>query len=434
MQLEELYSIFIKSTGVCIDTRQITKDCIFWGLPGSNTDGGQFAEMSLVKGALLAVRQSTSPSENPRIIHSENALLFLQELASYHRKQFDIPVIAITGTNGKTTTKELVSTVLASHYKTHATKGNFNNHLGVPLTLLEMKTDTEIAVIEMGANSIGEIAELCEIAKPTCGLITNIGKAHLEGFGSVEGIKKAKSELYKYLEKTRGWIFINTDEKELVELSRNIQKKIEYGSSDLNHLFQFSSEVKLESIDPFLVVSFNSTDYGRIMVNTKLIGSYNFPNIMSAIVIGQYFKVPDLRIKEALENYIPSNNRSQIIKKDSNTIILDAYNANPSSMQKAIENLKMMGGENKLAILGDMFELGSTSIAEHQQIVKECINSKIGKAVFVGQEFSKTMIPDNYISFTTIDETKDWFSQQSFHDTTILIKGSRGMKMESLLN
>ena len=434
MVLEELYKIFKKSTGICIDTRLISKDCIFWGLPGSNFDGGSFAEEALKKGALLSVRQSTTASQDPQIIHTENALTLLQDLARLHRSQFEIPIIAITGSNGKTTTKELVSTVLSSHYNTHSTKGNYNNHLGVPLTILQMPEDTEIAVIEMGANAIGEIRDLCYIAHPTCGLITNIGKAHLEGFGSIEGIKKAKSELYEYLETNRCWIFVNMDEPELVELSAMVQKKIQYAQKGSKRVNLFTSEVLLETTEPYLQVSFNSTDYGRVLVNTQLVGSYNFPNIMTAIVIGQYFKVPDQKIKEALENYISTNNRSQIIQKGNNTIVLDAYNANPSSMQKAIENLLSMQGQKKLAILGDMFELGNSSISEHQSIVNYCKSSGLEKAVFVGPDFQQTVLPDSYLSFKDIVDAKDWFVNQEIANTTILIKGSRGMKMETLIN
>ncbi|HMG14889.1 MAG TPA: UDP-N-acetylmuramoyl-tripeptide--D-alanyl-D-alanine ligase [Saprospiraceae bacterium] len=433
MQLKDLYDIFIASSGICTDNRHIRKDCIFWGLKGDNFDGGMFAEDALEKGAILAVRESNHISNNNRLIHTSNSLLLLQQLANHHRKQFEIPVLAITGTNGKTTTKELVNSVLSTQYNTHYTKGNFNNHIGVPLTLLEMSTDTEIAVIEMGANSIGEIQLLCNIAEPTCGLITNIGKAHLAGFGGIEGVKIAKAELYQYLDQTRGLIFVNIDEPELVELSAALEKKILYGSNAVE-TFQNVSRVELDTLEPFLQVSFDSKDYGRVVVNTKLLGKYNFNNVMTAIVIGHYFKVPDLKIKEGLENYIPGNNRSQLITKSTNTIILDAYNANPSSMLKALENLSMIKSEMKVAILGDMFELGEVSALEHQEIVDLCLSFHIDLAVFVGSHFHKTILPKHYLSFENTEQVKKWYLNQTFNNACILIKGSRGMKMESILN
>lgn len=434
MQLTELYKYYKSSTGICTDTRLIKKDCIFWGLKGNNYDGGNFAEEALEIGAMLAIKESTDVSLNPKILHTANALQLLQELSTYHREQFGIPILAITGSNGKTTTKELVSAVLSTQYITHNTKGNFNNHIGVPLTLLEMSSDTEIAVIEMGANSIGEINTLCQIAEPTCGLITNIGKAHIGGFGGIEGVKRAKSELYTYIDKTRGIIFVNIDEPELVELSASIEKKILYGSKGIHEGNLYASNVELDTLEPFLQVSFDSINYGRVVVYTNLIGEYNFANIMTAIVIGQYFKVPDLKIKEGLENYVPENNRSQLIVRDTNTIILDAYNANPTSMEKAIENLHLMKAEKKLAILGDMFELGDSSLEEHQAIVNTCIANHIDFAVFVGPDFNKTTLPDNYVKFTDTIQAREWLNKQNFTNSYILIKGSRGMKMESILN
>ncbi len=434
MQLTDLYEFFKRSSGICTDNRHINKDCIFWGIKGANFDGGEFAVDALAKGALLAIRESDQPSDNSNIVNTNDSLLLLQQLANYHRRQFDIPILAITGTNGKTTTKELVNSVLSTKYKTHYTKGNFNNHIGVPLTLLEMAAETEIAVIEMGANSIGEISILCNIAEPNCGLITNIGKAHLAGFGGVEGVKRAKSELYHYLDQTRGLIFVNIDEPELLELSANIEKKILYGSKTSEEYYQNITMVEMEMVFPLLQVSFDSKDYGRVVVNTNLIGEYNFNNVMTAIIIGQYYKIPDLKIKEGLENYIPGNNRSQLITRSSNTIILDAYNANPSSMLKALENINVVNAAKKVVILGDMFELGEVSAEEHQAVVNKCIEFNIDIAVFVGSDFSKTKLPDHYLAFESTEQAKDWFSTQIFENAYILIKGSRGMKMESILS
>ncbi len=434
MNTEELYSIFKVCAQISTDTRKISQDCLFWGLKGQSFDGGNFCEQALQAGAKYAIRQSELPSESENIIHVTDSLLALQDLARFHRRKFGIPILAITGSNGKTTTKELISNVLSAHYKTHSTTGNFNNHIGVPLTLLAMPEDTEIAVIEMGANHQGEIMELSKITEPTCGLITNIGLAHLEGFGGVEGVKKGKSELYKYLADNDGLIFVNMDEPELAEISEGFNKKILYKRGFEQSREFFSSHVEIESSEGFLNVSFNSTVYGRITVASHLVGEYNFNNIMTAIVIGQYFKVPDLLIKQAIENYFPSNNRSQYIKMEGYNVILDAYNANPSSMAQAILNIKSQGANRKIIILGDMFELGEFSFDEHQRIAKLALDTNPNQLVLVGEEFEKIKVPEIVLKFVDAEKLKIWYTNLDKSNSSILIKGSRGMKLESILD
>jgi len=386
---QALYKIFKKNLSISIDSRKINKGDIFFALKGENFDGNQYAEQSIKKGASYAVIDDPQYKNGDQYLLVEDVLTSLQKLAHHHRKQLDIPFLAITGSNGKTTTKELISSVLKNHYATHFTKGNFNNHIGVPLTLLQLPTDTDIAVIEMGANHIGEIADLCEIAAPTHGLITNIGRAHLEGFGGLEGVKKGKSELYKYLAKHKGIVFINMNENSLRSLAKENKRKVYYTKSEQPHPENIPYEVKLLSNEPFIKVSFLSERKQPTLVESQLMGLYNFNNIMTAIVIGRYFKVPSIKIKEAIENYIPSNNRSQLISKDSNTFIMDAYNANPDSMKNALENFANLSASSKIAILGDMLELGNYSEQAHSEILAQANNLNFYKVILVGNEFKK---------------------------------------------
>ncbi|MEL6721530.1 MAG: UDP-N-acetylmuramoyl-tripeptide--D-alanyl-D-alanine ligase, partial [Bacteroidota bacterium] len=338
---------------ICTDSRKIIPNSIFFALKGENFNGNQYAKTALENGSACAVIDEAEYQRGEQYILVDNVLTCLQQLANFHRNQFKIPVIAITGSNGKTTTKELMNNVLTSSYPTHSTKGNFNNHIGVPLTLLAMKPETEVAIIEMGMNHLGEIAELCKIANPTHGLITNIGKAHLEGVGGLEGVKKAKSELYDYLKAHNGLIFINRDERFLWELVGDYRKKLSYSQTEeLSEHYIYQVEQKASDI--FVHARFKNDLGQSIEVKSQLIGTYNFNNIMTAIVIGQYFKVSPLKIKAAIKNYIPSNNRSQIIERDSNTFILDAYNANPSSMKNALEYFSTYPAQKKVLILGDM--------------------------------------------------------------------------------
>jgi UDP-N-acetylmuramoyl-tripeptide--D-alanyl-D-alanine ligase len=432
---EHLYEIYLQNPDIITDTRRLSQGCFFFALKGDNFDGNKFAAAALESGASYAVVDDASVCKSERFLLVDDVLSSLQALATHHRKQFDIPVIGITGSNGKTTTKELLSVVLSSHYLTHFTKGNFNNHIGVPLTLLSMPKETEVAVIEMGANHVGEIDFLCNISLPTHGIITNIGKAHLEGFGGLEGVKQGKSELYRFLQKTKGLSFINKDEKYLTQLSKNNDKKIFYKAT--TEVKDTNYTTKLVEEFPFLSVQFETDQKEMISVHSQLLGRYNFNNIMTAICLGNYFKVPDLKIKQAIEAYQPDNNRSQIVKSGSNTFILDAYNANPSSMKNALDNFKKTKNQPKISILGDMRELGDDSIKEHKHLYIHARKCNIDTLVFVGTEFDKikaSKVPHNTLHFTDVTACKVWFESQSFVNTIFLIKGSRGIKLETLLS
>ena len=424
MSIEELYSIFLEYPIVETDTRKIKQGSIFFALKGPNFDGNIYAAEALKAGAAFCVCDQLTLVLDNRLILVEDVLVTLQQLARYHRQQFKIPFVAITGSNGKTTTKELIHEVLSTTYKCYTTKGNLNNHIGIPLTLLAVKKDAEIAVIEMGANHQKEIESYCVYTMPTHGLITNCGKAHLEGFGGEEGIKKGKGELYEYIQKTDGTIFINNDYEYLQEMSWNINNKISYGTKDATYV----GEAKQSG--NFLEVEIKEGANIEI-IQTQLAGNYNLPNIMSAVCIGKYFGVADEKIKSALENYMPTNSRSQIIKKDTNTILLDAYNANPSSMKVAIENFAEMEGYNKIVILGGMMELGEESINEHADLIKMLGNYSWKQVVVAGKDF--TNLPSPILQFHDATEIGAWFKKQQFKNATILVKGSRSMAMEKVL-
>lgn len=432
MSIEELYQIYQQHPSVSTDSRKITDACLFFALKGDNFNGNQYAKQAIEQGASYAIIDESSYAEGHRYIVVEDVLTTLQQLAHYHRRQFEIPVIAITGTNGKTTTKELISAVMASHYPTHFTKGNFNNHIGVPLTLLAMPEQTEVAIIEMGANHIGEIDFLCKIAAPTHGIITNVGKAHLEGFGSVEGVMQAKGELFRYLEQHRGVAFLNTDEDHLLEMSGWSLPKIFYHRSKELNPKHPGFEGQLINSDPFLTVGFLNKKGEVLPIKSQLMGLYNFDNIMTAIAIGKYFKVPPQKIQKSIESYTPSNNRSQLKKIGSNTFLLDAYNANPSSMEKALESFAANSAKKKIAILGDMLELGPYSISAHRDILFTANNLKI-EVITVGKEFLKVANPKT-LTFINIEALKKWFEEQNFQNTFFLLKGSRGMRLERLLD
>jgi UDP-N-acetylmuramoyl-tripeptide--D-alanyl-D-alanine ligase len=425
MRIEELYQLFLQHPSIQTDTRKLKKDDLFFALKGDNFNGNEFALQALEKGAAYAIVDEAIVNGNDRIILVGDVLSTLQQLAKYHRQQFNIPFLAITGSNGKTTTKELVHAVLSSHFKTYTTEGNLNNHIGIPLTLLKVKTDAEIAVIEMGANHQKEIEGYCKYALPTHGLINNIGKAHLEGFGGIEGVKKGKGELYDFIRETNGTIFINRDFDYLTDMSQGIEKKISYGTHDA------ATAGKLISSEPFLIVDITSNaEIGEI--NTHLVGDYNLPNVLAAVCVGLYFGVPAGKVRSAIENYIPSNSRSQLIEAGTNRIILDAYNANPSSMQLAIENFANLPAEKKVLMLGAMAELGETSIAEHQLIVDLIKKFSWHKVVLVGGDFTKIDHP--FENFRSSLEARDWFKNQQLTNTHLLIKGSRSMKMEEILS
>ncbi len=433
ISLQELYSIFIHHPLVVIDSRKAIDNCIFFALRGERSDGNEFAEKAIQNGAAYAVIDNPDFKKSERYLLVQDVLKTLQSLAQHHRQHFEIPIIAITGSNGKTTTKELTNAVLNKRFKTHCTQGNLNNHIGLPLTLLAMKSDTEIAVVEMGANHIGEIGFLCKIAQPTHGVITNVGKAHLEGFGSFEGVKKAKSELYKFLAKNGGTAFVNLDEPFLKALSEGISHRVFYQQSDQPSNEKDLYETKLVADSPFVNVAFPDGEK-LIEVQSQIIGRYNFNNIQTAITIGQFFTVTASKIKEAIENYIPSSNRSQIIDIAGNTFILDAYNANPNSMRHALDNFLKMKGVHKIAILGDMLELGSFSNQEHRDIIESAKKMNFDQLILVGKEFEHAARENNdLLCFETTGALKDWFVKQQFKNALILLKGSRGIQLEKLL-
>jgi len=437
LSIPDLYTIYQQHPIICTDTRQLTSGCVFFALKGDNFDGNKFAAKALEQGAAYAVIDAPEHQINSQCLLVPNVLLALQQLATHHRRQFEIPVIAIGGSNGKTTTKELVSAVLSSHYPCHSTKGNLNNHIGVPLTLLAMPAKTEVAVVEMGTNQPGDIDMLCEIARPTHGLLTNIGKEHLEGFGSLEGVKKAEGELYHYLAQHNGWVFVNLSEKYLPAMTRRNRRKISYARTDSLQMLDDGDtiNVMLTGETPFVNAAFLPDDGSEIVeVKTQLVGRHNFNNVMTAIALGIYFKVPAEKIKSSLENYVPSNNRSQLLNRGSNMIFLDAYNANPSSVRPALESLKAMPGKKKVAILGDMLELGADSQKEHEAIVRFATRQKLDILVLVGAEFGQTNFSKyKALHFPDTAAAKVWFENEKLENSVILIKGSRGMRLEQLL-
>jgi UDP-N-acetylmuramoyl-tripeptide--D-alanyl-D-alanine ligase len=425
MRIEELYQLYVAHPVVQTDTRKLKNGDLFFALKGDNFNGNHFAIHALEKGAAYAIVDEAPEVQNPKIIVVDNVLSTLQALAKYHRQQFSIPFIAITGSNGKTTTKELVHAVLSSHFKTYTTEGNLNNHIGIPLTLLKVKPDAEMAVIEMGANHQREIAGYCTYALPDYGLINNVGKAHLEGFGGIEGVKKGKGELFDFIRTAGGAIFINTDFDYLREMSIGINNRITYGTTNA------STTGKLLKSEPFLAVDITSEPSIGI-ISTQLVGDYNLSNVLAAVCIGLHFKVPPIKIKTAIEEYKPSNSRSQLIEVGTNKIILDAYNANPSSMKLAIENFAKMQVDKKVLMLGGMAEMGEASLTEHQAIVDLILLHKWENVVLVGGDFGKINHP--YIYFHTSLEAREWYKNQSFKDSYLLIKGSRSMKMEEILS
>ena len=422
-----LYEIFKKNPSVQTDTRKLKQGDIYFALKGPNFNGNVFALAALEAGASFAVVDEPIPQSDAideRILQVADALTTLQDLAKHHRLQFDIPFIAITGSNGKTTTKELIAAVLSSHFKVYTTVGNLNNHIGVPLTLLSIQTDAQMAVIEMGANHLHEIESYCQYAMPNYGMITNCGKAHLEGFGSEEGVKKGKGELYDYLKINKGAVFVMKDYDYLNNMSAGIENIITYGNSD------GALQGQPHSHNGLLKVVFTK---GTLIeqIQTQLVGDYNLPNVLAAVCIGQYFNVPIEKIKNAIENYAPSNSRSQLSSWKNNQIILDAYNANPSSMKVAVENFAKLAAENKIICLGGMKELGVATFNEHQTLINQLQQTTWTKVILVGNEFKDCT--HHYEYFDTVVAAKKWLSDQNFVQHTILIKGSRGIQMEQLI-
>ncbi len=424
MNIEQLYELFLKHPSVRTDTRKLAPGDLFFALKGPTFNGNAFAQKAITDGAAYSIIDEPEYQLPQQTILVEDVLATLQELAKFHRTTFSIPFLAITGSNGKTTTKELIHAVLSAKFKTYTTEGNLNNHIGIPLTLLKIKKDAEIAVIEMGANHLKEIESYCRYALPTHGIITNSGKAHLEGFGSVEGVRKGKGELFDFLREHQGTAFVMWDYDYLREMSKGIADIKKYGSADAD-IIGF-----IRQSDPFLEVGISEgADINSIQ--TQLVGAYNFPNVLAAVTIGKYFNVPDKSIKDSIEGYVPSNSRSQLIDKDSNKIILDAYNANPSSMKSAIENFMQMQGTEKILVLGAMAELGDDSIDEHRSVIELIGQYPWKNVVLVGGDFLK--IPHSYTSFSNAVEAAKWYRQQQFTNSQVLIKGSRSSQMERIL-
>jgi len=425
--IEALYSIYTKHPSVVTDTRKLKLGDLYFALKGPNFNGNVFALQALEQGAAYAIVDEEIPNSSAfqdSILFVDDVLTTLQALAKYHRQQFNIPFIAITGSNGKTTTKELVYAVLASHFKTYTTQGNLNNHIGVPLTLLSIPKDAEMAVIEMGANHLHEIQSYCSYTLPTHGMITNCGKAHLEGFGSEAGVKKGKGELFDFLSAHNGTAFVMEDYDYLQTMSNKIPNVIGYG--------QHNGQIQGEAIDHngMLTVKINKgIDIDQIQTN--LVGNYNLPNVLAAVAIGQEFKVPNDKIKSAIENYIPTNSRSQLLTWNNNEVILDAYNANPSSMKLAVENFAKINKENKIVCLGGMRELGIDTLVEHQMLIDQLKQTDWEQVILVGSEFKPCN--HNYLYFDTVIEAKAWLHAQHLKGYTLLIKGSRGIQMEQLI-
>lgn len=425
MDILALYEKFKQSTGVCTDTRKIKEGNLFFALKGPNFNANKLADQALELGASYAVIDDAEFDKGERFILVEDGLTALQQLANYHRKQLHIPIIGITGSNGKTTTKELTRNVLSTKYNVLATKGNLNNHIGVPLTLLSIDDSIEIAIIEMGANHVGEIAALCLIAEPTHGLITNIGKAHLEGFGGIEGVIRGKSEMYHWLIEHEGVIFVNSQNEILSNIAqKRIKAPVYYpAKGDFLHL-------NLIEAKPEIVFEDENGD----RVNTSLSGAYNFENMATALCVGKYFGVDPQQANAAVANYIPDNNRSQILKKGTNTIIMDAYNANPTSMKAALENLALMKGD-KIAILGDMFELGAESELEHAAVGIQTLGLALEQVIFCGENMKAAAATNrDALYFETKQALNDYLGTQTWEGKIILLKGSRGMGLESLLD
>lgn len=424
MSIPELYDIYLQYPAVQTDSRKIKEGDLFFALKGDNFNGNTFAARALAEGAAYAVVDEDAYANDARCILVEDVLSTLQQLARHHRLQLGIPVIGVTGSNGKTTTKELLIAVLAAKYRTYATEGNLNNHIGVPLTLLKIKPDAEMAIVEMGANHIGEIASYCTVANPDYGLITNCGKAHLEGFGSLEGVRKGKGELYDHLREFNGTVFRNADLDYLRDMAHDISRQVTYGTANAQVIGRAVGDGAL--LKAVILSSGLETE-----IQTQLAGAYNLPNILAAVAVGHFFQVPIEDIKRAIESYHPSNSRSQWLEKGTNRIVLDAYNANPSSMKLAIENIATLPAAEKWLLLGGMKEMGTESETEHQALVNLAEQLGFRNVILTGPEFAG--VRHAYRWFATSAEVKDYLLQHPVKNATVLIKGSRGSKMETAL-
>ncbi len=424
MDIKDIHKLFLLSNDIVIDTRKVKPKSFFVAIKGEKYDANTFAKEALEKGAIYAIIDNPDYHIDHRTIIVKNSLVTLQELAKYHRNYLKLPIIALTGSNGKTTTKELIQTVLSKKYKTKATLGNLNNHIGVPLTILSFNSETEIGIVEMGANHQKEIQFLCEITNPDFGYITNFGKAHLEGFGGVEGVIKGKSEMYDYIRLNDKKVFINIDDKIQEEKTRDINRITFSTEMEKANVF-----IKSITANPFVNIHFNN-----LVIQSHLIGLYNANNINASITIGHYFGVSDEDIKSSIESYIPDNNRSQLLSKNTNEIILDAYNANPSSMLVALENFIQLEKNNKVIIIGDMFELGNESIEEHGSIVSYLKKEGQITCYFIGKDFYLNKnSKNNHFFYKDFESFVSFLNENHFSNKTILIKGSRGMALERVL-
>jgi len=434
---KQLYQIYLQHPVISTDTRKIAPGSLFFALKGEKFDANIFAEQAIASSAAYAVIDNPEYQKGDRYLLVEDVLAALQDLARYHRRQLTIPVIGLTGTNGKTTTKELINAVLSQHFNTYATQGNLNNHIGVPLTILSINALHEAAVIEMGANHQKEIELLCTISQPSHGLITNVGKAHLEGFGGVEGVKKGKGELYDYLKASGGVTFVNSDSADLMAMqhARSLKNVIFYGSIDLDNLVSG----QLTENSPYLTLQWTNNATGEnYEVKSQLTGAYNLDNILAAICIGVHFKLSAEEINAGISGYQPKNNRSQITQTATNTLICDYYNANPSSMTVAIENLEKIEAKHKVLVLGDMFEMGQESAAEHAAIIKKAMETPVDERIFIGAEFvsQKSVVESRKseaIFFSTVEDAIAGLKAKPIRNATVLIKGSRGMALERLV-
>ena len=456
MTIEEIYQVYQGSGRVTTDSRHITPGCLFFAMRGEHFDGNQFAEQALEAGAALCIVDLDAATNNPRCIHVESPLRTLQALATLHRQNLRCPIVGITGTNGKTTTKELVTAVLRRRYRTVCTEGNFNNHLGVPLTLLGIGPTAEMGVVEMGANHPGEIADLCAISQPDCGLITNVGRAHLEGFGDFEGVVRTKTELYRHLASKRGGlIFVNADDKRLCSEAEKLatvpteswsipayapgiatiptEGEAELGLGIYTYGTAAGCDVRGSHVGdtPFMKFYFEVGD-NVYTVQTHLLGAYNFANCMAAVAVGLYFGVEPFDIKEAIEQYVPRNHRSEWKSTQANTLYLDCYNANPSSMAAAIASFSAMQAEPKWAIIGGMHELGKAEAAEHRKLVEQLAACNLEQCLLVGSEFEGIVLPSNMLRFSTTEAVAEWLSQHRPTGCTLLVKGSNTNRLWTL--